>query len=85
MEKWIATVLKSQVIAPDFRIQKKFFFVLPSCAFPSGNVSEHNNSTCLHGEVDIVTGNTPEAFSLVKLIMPCECMTYGETPVVFTC
>ena len=70
LEEWIVAFVKSclLVIAPDFRIppQKKFFF-FPSCAFPSRIVSEHNNSTYLHCEVDIVTENRPETFSLVKL------------------
>ena len=35
--------------------------------------------------VAIVTENTSEAFSLVKLIMSCECMIYREIPIVFTC
>ena len=71
LEEWIVAFLKSclMVIAPDFRIPppKFFCFVLPSCAFPSGIVSEHNGSACLHCEADIVTEDRPEAFSLVKL------------------
>lgn len=65
------------VIALDFRIQKQnyyyYYYFLPNRAFPSGIVSEHDNGTCLHGDVDFVTENTPEALSPVKPIMPCVC------------
>ena len=75
------------VTAPDFRTphHKFFCFVLPSCAFPSGIVSEHNDSTCLHCEADIVQKIDQRLSHLLSLIMPGECMICGETPVVFTC
>lgn len=53
------------VFAPDFKIPPPIFF-LPRCTFPPGIVSEHNGSTCLHCEVDIVTESTLEAFSLLS-------------------
>ena len=91
LEEWIVAFVKSclLVIAPDFRIHPPppsfFCFVLPSCAFPSGIVSD-TMVVPVYTVKRILLQKIDQRLShLLSLIMPCECMIYGETPVVFTC